>query len=462
VDTKQYGRQDAAWTEVVANPTWSTLTGKPATFPPTVPIPWTDVSGKPATFPPTVPIAQADITGLVTDLGLKAPLASPVFTGNPTAPTPSTGDEDTSIATTAFVQTAVDSATGAGLFGYFDYTFNASNYTPPPIAGNFRMNNATQSAATHIYVHEQTATNNAATLMLAQIAVGDKLLIQTKADARKWQRYTVTAIADAGVYWDFTVTWVDGASALTSARTGIIVQKPAPEAVDWTDITGKPATFPPTLPIAQSGVTNLVTDLAAKEPTLPAGGTTSDFLRGDKTWAVPAGGGGGIAEPSSGNNLRQNGAWVPGVKLAGDTMTGRLVLPAATTALSPLNIPLGAGTPSSPVTGDIWLASAGVLQFSMSGTKTIATLQTAQSWSGLQTFQARITAMTPTAASASIRLPHGVTPTSPTPSDGDMWTTTAAVFARINGVTKTIATNITVASTAPSSPAVNDVWIDTT
>jgi hypothetical protein len=34
-----------------------------------------------------------------------ATLVSPVFTGNPTAPTPTAGDNDTSIATTAFVQT---------------------------------------------------------------------------------------------------------------------------------------------------------------------------------------------------------------------------------------------------------------------------------------------------------------------------------------------------------------------
>lgn len=40
-----------------------------------------------------------------------APLASPVFTGNPQAPTPAAGDNDTSIATTAFVTNAV--ATGA-------------------------------------------------------------------------------------------------------------------------------------------------------------------------------------------------------------------------------------------------------------------------------------------------------------------------------------------------------------
>jgi hypothetical protein len=37
----------------------------------------------------------------------KADIASPTFTGNPKAPTPSAGDNDTSIATTAFVSTAI-------------------------------------------------------------------------------------------------------------------------------------------------------------------------------------------------------------------------------------------------------------------------------------------------------------------------------------------------------------------
>lgn len=39
----------------------------------------------------------------------------------------------------------------------------------------------------------------------------------------------------------------------------------------------------------------------------------------------------------------------------------------------------------------------------------------------------------PTTARASIGLPHGTAPT--TPVDGDMWTTTAGLFVRINGVT---------------------------
>lgn len=57
-----------------------------------------------------------------TDLAAKAPLASPAFTGNPTAPTPTAGDNDTSIATTAFVTTAV--AAGGGTLP------NWSSYTP--------------------------------------------------------------------------------------------------------------------------------------------------------------------------------------------------------------------------------------------------------------------------------------------------------------------------------------------
>jgi hypothetical protein len=45
----------------------------------------------------------------------------------------------------------------------------------------------------------------------------------------------------------------------------------------------------------------------------------------------------------------------------------------------------------------------------------------------------KINAATPTTAYASINLPHGNAPTSPV--NGDMWTTTAATFVRINGTT---------------------------
>ena len=65
---------------------------------------WGDITGKPATFPPTVPIAQADVTNLTTDLGSKAPLASPALTGTPTAPLPAVAADSTQIATTEWVK----------------------------------------------------------------------------------------------------------------------------------------------------------------------------------------------------------------------------------------------------------------------------------------------------------------------------------------------------------------------
>ena len=50
-------------------------------------------------------------------LNLKAPLASPALTGNPTAPTPSLLDNDTSIATTAFLRNLFGSLTNS-TYGY--------------------------------------------------------------------------------------------------------------------------------------------------------------------------------------------------------------------------------------------------------------------------------------------------------------------------------------------------------
>lgn len=79
---------------------------------------WSAITGKPATFPPSAhQHPQSDITNLVSDLAAKAPLASPVFTGDPKAPTPAAADNDTSIATTAFVKTAIAGAAAATFIG---------------------------------------------------------------------------------------------------------------------------------------------------------------------------------------------------------------------------------------------------------------------------------------------------------------------------------------------------------
>ena len=61
-----------------------------------------------------------------------APIVSPVFTGDPTAPTPAYGDNDTSVATTAFVQAAVAPMThnvGRNRLHNAGFAINQRNYT---------------------------------------------------------------------------------------------------------------------------------------------------------------------------------------------------------------------------------------------------------------------------------------------------------------------------------------------
>jgi hypothetical protein len=55
-------------------------------------------------------IPESGVTNLTTDLAAKAPLASPALTGSPTAPTQSSADNSTKLATTAFVATAIVNA----------------------------------------------------------------------------------------------------------------------------------------------------------------------------------------------------------------------------------------------------------------------------------------------------------------------------------------------------------------
>ena len=66
------------------------------------------------------------LVGIDTALGLRAPLASPAFTGTPTSTTPTQGDNSTTLATTAYVDTAV---AGAGGGGGTSYTYSAISAT---------------------------------------------------------------------------------------------------------------------------------------------------------------------------------------------------------------------------------------------------------------------------------------------------------------------------------------------
>jgi hypothetical protein len=111
-----------------------------------------------------------------------------------------------------------------------------------------------------------------------------------------------------------------------------------PGVSDWADITGKPATFPPTLPIAQSGVTNLTTDLTAR--VLKAGDTmTGPLVLPQGTLAAPA---------LKFTGTQVNGIWADNFTLK-FTTTGQLGIALDTNQADfffPVRVPLGA--PAGP------------------------------------------------------------------------------------------------------------------
>jgi hypothetical protein len=87
-------------------------------------------------FTPAGLISSSNVQAAIQELdGEKAPIASPAFSGNATVPTASPGDNDTSIANTAFVTNAVATAT-AGLAPLASPTFTGNPIGPTPSQGD--------------------------------------------------------------------------------------------------------------------------------------------------------------------------------------------------------------------------------------------------------------------------------------------------------------------------------------
>ena len=82
---------------------------------------------------------------------------------------------------------------------------------------------------------------------------------------------------------------VDGAGSGLDAD--LLDGQDSPYYLDWSHFTGVPLTFPPTLPIPQSGVTNLIQDLGLKaplaSPTFSGDPKTSTPNAGDNDTSIP-------------------------------------------------------------------------------------------------------------------------------------------------------------------------------
>lgn len=96
----------------------------------------TQMSNQRTTIDGNTAQTQTDVTSLRSDVEnlktTKANLNSPALTGTPTAPTPATEDNDTSIATTAFVKNSIN----AQDFGDFTGINKITYGTASPSGGN--------------------------------------------------------------------------------------------------------------------------------------------------------------------------------------------------------------------------------------------------------------------------------------------------------------------------------------
>ena len=135
-------------------------------------------------------------------------------------------------------ETGAAGAQGAeGNFGgaTFYYTFETDTNNSQPGAGDLRLDNATQNAATGIYIDDTDANGNDIASFLQTIddstsTIKGHVKISNKTDASQFILFTISSLTDNTGYFDITVSPVDSSATnpfsadediiVTFARTG--------------------------------------------------------------------------------------------------------------------------------------------------------------------------------------------------------------------------------------------------
>ena len=224
-----------------------------------------------------IQITESQVTNLTTDLGLKAPLASPAFTGTPTAPTATTGDDSTQIATTAFVKTAIEQGMA---------TADALVYKGTVAGGDTGAYGALTPAANKGDVYKVTTAGK---IDGVAVEVGDMLICNTdNTDAATSSDYA-TVVAK----WDFIQTNLegvvigpssstDGHIALFDGATGKLLKDGAKSLSDFAtadhghgSITndGKIGSTADLAVVTTTGGAVTAVSLAVSSPSVPSSGT---------------------------------------------------------------------------------------------------------------------------------------------------------------------------------------------
>ena len=327
------------------------------------------------------------------NLSAYAPLASPAFTGDPTAPTAALGDNDTSLATTAFVQQELLSGTA-----------NAKNLEV------YVRNQTGSTLAAGAIVYVNGATGNRPTVTLAQA--------NNDANSAQTMGFVKTAIANNGFGYVIvrgecenldTSAVAEGTQLYLSPTVAGTYTTTKPSAPDHLVYVGIVIRSHPTqgviLVAVQNGYElNELHDVAITSPT-----------------------NGQVLKYNSTTGLWYNGTDSAGVAWGGITGT----LSSQTDLQTALDGKYSTTNPAGYITSSALTGYATESFVTSQGYITSSALSPYAPLAGA-TFTGKVTTIASTTGTAPLNIPHGQFPT--TPNDGDIWTTGTGIFSQVNGL----------------------------
>ena len=332
------------------------------------------------------------------------------------------------------VQIDVSDGSGMGgteLKGLTFISDTTSQTDSDPGAGKMRWNNSIQASATKLFFDNTTLDSVTMTTFFSGLT-GGTVYLQQSDDATKWQLWSITTpVADSG-YYDMTVSLLASAGEIADVKTVLCDFKSGGSGSAFTGGTLTSAlNEAPAVTIASSATPAI---FAAAGNTINLTGTTTvtgfDTIAAGAVRRVIFG---GILQLTYNATSMQNITSANITTAAGDVAEFESLGAGNTKMLSyqradgtPL---VGGGTPAGS-TNQVQYNNAGAFGAEAgfeydASTNTLAVEKITAT--GLVSTPASST------SSAGLRVAHGAAPT--TPTNGDIWTTTAGIYVRINGVT---------------------------
>lgn len=351
---------------------------------------------------------------LLTKLNAAAPLASPAFTGNPTAPTPAIADNDTSIATTAFVKAAL-----AALVDSSPAALDTLNELAAALGNdpNFAATMATELGK------KLDAASYTAADVLAKLKTVDGAGSGIDAD-----------LLDGKDSSEFVQVTSAGSATLTGVEPQINLTE--------TDTNTRSRM------IVSGGLTFIQAGAAGVRSGASSGDLYFTGMNNDNLNNL------GVRHSGATRAIWHEGNDGAGSGLDADLLDGKHASEFLETKGTLLSSGLGllinppTGSANLEIGGTHGVATTPYIDFHSGATATdydsriIASGGNGVSGGGTLKYQAashvfeggKVETRSPSSASASLTLPHGTTPT--TLVNGDMWTTTSGLYVRINGSTR--------------------------